>query len=271
MGMISIGDAELSVEITGAGEPLLLVSGLGGQASFWTHQVRPFSDHFQVVTHDHRGTGGSTRSNIAYSVEQMSEDVVRLMDALSISSTALVGHSTGGGIAQHLAINHPDRLSRIVLSASWPGPSQYFRELFKLRQRVLQESGADAYLLDGLLRAYPPQVFDENPTLLTGASEDRLASFPGENIEVSRIQAVLAHDLRDQLSSIDLPTLVIGAKDDQITPAAFFDELAAIIPGAQKVILPFGGHFVPQVRTDEYNDAVLSFLTSAAQGGLHAR
>ena len=263
MGMISIGDAELNVEMTGAGDPLLLVSGLGGRASFWSHQVPPFSGHFQVVTHDHRGTGASTRSNITYSVGQMSEDVIRLMDALSISSTALVGHSTGGAIAQHLAINHPDRLSRIVLSASWPGPSDYFQELFKLRRRILQESGADAYLLDGILRAYPPQVFDEKSTLLAGANKDRLASFPGEEIEVSRIQAVLAHDLRGQLSSIDLPTLVIGASDDQITPAAFFDELAANIPGAQKVILPFGGHFVPQVRPSEYNEAVLNFLNSA--------
>ena len=96
MQQISIGDADLSVGISGEGPPLFLVSGLGGRASFWTNQVKPFAAEFQVITHDHRGTGGSTKSAIAYSVAQMVDDVLRLMDALSVPKTAIVGHSTGG-------------------------------------------------------------------------------------------------------------------------------------------------------------------------------
>lgn len=264
MERVNIDDAELAVWQEGAGEPVFLVSGLGGRAAFWSELVPALSAEYRVITHDHRGTGASTKSKIEYSVAQMAGDVLCLMDALEISKTALVGHSTGGAIAQYLALNHPDRLSRIVLSATWAGPAPYFQALFDLRLKVLQTTGAEAYLVDGILRAYPPDTLNANPDLLHGTTEERLAAFPGLDIEQSRIGAVLAHDLRDQVANIDLPTLVIAAADDQITPAGFSEELAQAIPGAQKVILPHGGHFMPRVSITEYNDAVLKFLKSHA-------
>ena len=263
MQQISIGDAELSVGVSGEGSPLFLVSGLGGRASFWTNQVKPFAVDFQVITHDHRGTGGSTKSAIAYSVAQMADDVLRLMDALSVPKAAIVGHSTGGAIAQYLAIEHADRLTSIVLSATWAGPNPYFQTLFQLRKRMLKDLGPESYLMDGILRAYPPQTLSKNTALLTDSSEDRLAAFPGIEIETSRIEAVLAHDLREQIPRITVPAMVIGAADDQITPVTFSEELAELISEAHKVILPYGGHFMPQVSVDVYNHAVLSFLKSS--------
>lgn len=260
MEMVNIGDGELAVWQAGTGEPVLLVSGLGGRAAFWSELIPGLSPHFRVVTHDHRGTGASTKSKIEYSVAQMAADVLRLMDALQIGKTALVGHSTGGAIAQYLALNHADRLTRIVLSATWAGPAPYFQALFDLRLKILQTTGPEAYLIDGILRAYPSDTLNANPELLHGTTEERLAAFPGVEIEQSRIGAVLAHNLRDRVGGVDLPTLVIAAADDQITPVGFSEELAATIPGAQKVILPHGGHFMPRVATADYNAAVLSFL-----------
>ena len=84
--------------MTGDGPPLLLVPGLGGIGSFWMHQVAAFARDFRVVTHDHRGTGQSSRSRITYSVDQMADDVLRLMDVLKIDAAHCVGHSTGGAI-----------------------------------------------------------------------------------------------------------------------------------------------------------------------------
>ena len=199
---------------------------------------------------------------IEYSVAQMAGDVLKLMDALDVSKTALVGHSTGGAIAQYLALNHPDRLNKIVLSATWCGPSPYFQALFDLRATVLRAAGPDAYLVDGILRAYPPDVLSENPDILGGTTEERLAAFPGEQIELARVAAVMAHDLRDKVSQINIPTFVIGAADDQITPVGFSRELIDKIPNAQSVILPHGGHFMPRVEPEAYNAAVLSFLSN---------
>src|SRR6201986_5642912 len=101
------------------GFPILFVSGLGGFASFWQDQIATFAKRFEVVTFDHRGIGQSDQARIGYTVERMAADVVSLMDALRIKRAHVVGHSTGGAIAQVLAIDHPDRLTGVVLSAAW--------------------------------------------------------------------------------------------------------------------------------------------------------
>ena len=137
MPTLSIGDAELYYEDAGGGEPLLLVPGLSGRGSFWANQVTEFSRDFRVVIHDHRGTGRSTHSRIRYSVEQMADDVLRLMDGLGIEAAHLVGHSTGGAIGQVIALEHPRRLRSLVLSATWAGPDPYFQRLFESRKGVL--------------------------------------------------------------------------------------------------------------------------------------
>ena len=131
MSTVSIGDADLYYEVTGGGEALLLVPGLSGRGSFWASQITDFARDFRVVVHDHRGTGRSTHSRIRYSVERMAGDVLRLMDALGIEAAHLAGHSTGGAIGQVLALEHPDRVRSLVLSATWAGPDPYFRRLFE--------------------------------------------------------------------------------------------------------------------------------------------
>ncbi len=268
--MVNIGDAELAVwRYPGPAQDsptVLLVSGLGGRAVFWDPVMPALTPHFNIVTHDHRGTGASTKSDIEYSVPQMAADVLSLMDALGLDRALMVGHSTGGAIAQTLALDHKDRLAGIVLSATWAGPDIYFQTLFEMRLALLQNTGPDAYLTDGILRAYPPDHLSDHPKILTDTREQRLAAFPGEAIETSRVNAVMAHDLRDRVSGVDLPTLVIAAADDQITPVGYSHELSRLIPNAQAVILPRGGHFVPHVSTQEYNAAVVSFLKSVGKG-----
>ena len=141
---VDIGDAELAVEIEGSGKPVLLIAGLGGRLAFWRQQRPALAEQFRLVLHDHRGTGGSTRSQMDYSVEQMSNDVLRLMDTLDIERAHLVGHSTGGAIVQTIALHHPDRAEKIVLSATWPGQDPFFQALFDLRAEILERCGPRA-------------------------------------------------------------------------------------------------------------------------------
>jgi aminoacrylate hydrolase len=262
MQMIDIGDAELATWREGKGDPVLLISGLGGRASFWSELITGLAPHFDVISHDHRGTGASTKSKIDYSISQMADDVLKLMGALNIPKAALVGHSTGGAIAQHLALNHSERITKIVLSATWAGPNLYFKTLFELRSQILRDAGPEAYMIDGILRAHPHDTVSNTPALLAATNEERLAAFPGEKIEQSRIRAVLAHDLRAQIPNIAVPSFVICAEDDQITPVGFSHELIDIIPNVQSTLLPRGGHFMPRVEPGAYNAAVLSFLTN---------
>lgn len=259
---VSIGHAELYVEEHGEGEPLLLVAGLGGSGRFWGHQVAEFSRHFRVILHDHRGVGRSGPGPIVSNAGELADDLLRLMDALGLESAHLAGHSTGGAIGQHIALRAPSRLRSLVLSASWGGPTPLFLQTFHTRRDVLINSGPLNYLMVGTLLACPAWWLGDRFRDTQSYFRDRLAEFPGLEIELGRLNAVMTHDLRHRLGAIRTPTFVIGAKDDQLTPPGLSDELAQRIPGAKLCILPAGGHFCPQVVTADYNARVLEFLVS---------
>lgn len=260
MPKASIGDAEIYYEESGQGEPLLLVPGLSGQGSFWAPQVADLSRDFRVVVHDHRGAGQSTHSRITYSVEQMADDVLKLMDALRIEAAHFVGHSTGGAIGQVIALDHPRRLRSLVLSATWAGPDPYFRRVFESRKEVLQTLGLEAYLRASALFLMPPAWVSANDRALTEQHRAALAGAAPIEVMTSRIDAIVRHDRRARLGEIRVPTLVIVAQDDMITPRFYSDELASRVPGAKLVVLDGGGHFAPVAVADSYNRAVGGFL-----------
>src|SRR5258708_20844903 len=122
MPRIVIGDGALYYERQGIGFPVLFVSGLSGFASFWRDQVAAFAKNFDVLTHDHRGIGQSDLTRSGFTVDRMAADVIGLMDALEIERAHVVGHSTGGAIAQTLPIQHPKRLASMGFSAPLPKP-----------------------------------------------------------------------------------------------------------------------------------------------------
>ncbi|MCC5868279.1 MAG: alpha/beta fold hydrolase [Gammaproteobacteria bacterium] len=256
------GEADIHTCIAGSGDPVLLVAGLGGRAVFWNAQVPGLAKEFRVITHDHRGTGASSRSPIIYSAEQMADDVVALMDALEIERAHIVGHSTGGSIGQFLALRNPTRVASLVMSACWGGPTELFIETFRLRRQVLITQGPQAYYFLGSLLAMPAQTLGRNFTSLADHVGDRMADFPGLEIELSRLAAVMSHDLRNELGNIKTPSLVIGAEDDQLTCADMQREVAERVPGARLTLLPHGGHFFPVTRSDDYNALILDFLRS---------
>src|SRR5580704_18208184 len=134
MPTIALRDAEIYYESHGAGTPVLLVPGLGGVGSYWSPNIPAFSQRHQVIVHDHRGTGSSSRTRMRYSVDQMTDDLVGLMDHLKIEKAHLVGHSTGGAIGQTLAATHPQRLMSLVIYASWTKADPFFRRIFEARR-----------------------------------------------------------------------------------------------------------------------------------------
>jgi aminoacrylate hydrolase len=262
MPRIAIGDCHLYYEREGAGFPVLLVTGLGGFAGFWREQIPAFGRSFDVVTHDHRGIGQSDHTRGGYTVERMARDVLGLMDALGIERAHVIGHSTGGAIAQVLAIEHPERLGAVVISASWTKSDPYFRRLFQLRKDILHRMGPEAYLQSATLFLYPPWWVSCNNERLRQLEAQNLAAISAPEIIAQRIDAIVAFDRTAQLGRIKTPTLVVGAVDDVITPSYFSEELARRIPGAELKLFPKGGHCFTQVLARDFNNAVLPFLSA---------
>ena len=260
MPKITVGDAELYYESHGEGEPLLLVSGLGGTAAYWKPNLPAFAAKYRVIVHDHRGAGQSTHSKMKYSVDQMTDDLVRLMDHLKIERAHLLGHSTGGAIGQTLAAKHPARLKSMVLFSTWAKADTYFKRLFELRRAVLTEIGPEQYTRAGTLFLYPDWWINANENMIGEREAMTVRAFPPPEVVASRIDAIVAFDRTADLGRIKVPTLVICARDDLITPAYFSEELAQTIPGAQLVLLPKGGHCANETAMELFNPPVLDFL-----------
>jgi aminoacrylate hydrolase len=266
MPRISIGECSLYYERQGMGFPVLFITGLGGYASFWQEQAGAFAKRFEVVTFDHRGIGQSDPARMGYTVDRMAVDAIALLDALEIDRAHVVGHSTGGAVAQVLAIEYPNRLASAVLSATWTKADAYFRRLYALRKEILERLGASIYLQSATLLWYPSWWIARNNEKLRQIEAQHLATFAPTEIVINRIDAMLAFDRTSQLGRIKTPTLVIGAEDDIVTPYYYSEELARLIPGAEVKLFPRGGHFLVHVRAREFNNAVLPFLVSHTPG-----
>ena len=134
-GTIKNNGQELYYEIHGEGAPLVLIMGIGYDASLWgLYQVPALSKEFQVIVFDNRDVGRSSKANGPYTIADMADDVAGLMDGLQIKRAHMLGISMGGMIALEFALRHPERVDKLILpsgtSAPRPGlpsliPSQF--------------------------------------------------------------------------------------------------------------------------------------------------
>jgi aminoacrylate hydrolase len=241
MLMITTDGRTLSYDVSGAGAAIVFVAGLGERSTYWTAQVAAFSSAFQVVTFDHRGVGAS-EGQPPYKIEQWAADTLRLIDHLGLDRVHLVGHSTGGAIAQVLAADHPDRVASLVLGATWARLDVRLRRLFMFRKQALCE-----------------QV----------GSDRRASRNTPQEIAAARIDALLTYDTGERLRSIRNPTLLIAAADDLLVPWQLSELIAQEIAHARLVKLDHGGHRFPQTRVEAYNTLLLEFFGTHSERETH--
>lgn len=258
----------LHYEEVGSGAPLLLISGLNGLAQPWRGIMPALGQQFRVIAHDHRGLGASDKWAGDYSVDQIAGDVLGLMDKLGVEKAHIVGHSLGGATAQALAADYPDRVAGVVIYASWAGPDAYFARVMTMRREMLLAMGVEEFIRTGPIGIYPPRWIIEQTKAFEAALPASVAAFPGVEVMIRRMQACLDHDRRSSLAKITAPTLVLGMADDMSTPAFCSEELASSIPGAQLMLLPYGGHNAHLVVPDQITDRFTRFFTSPAVASL---
>lgn len=259
MPVVSANGIQQYYEITGDGPPLVLVAGMGGTANYWEEQVGFFSQHYTVITYDQRGTGRSDHSLVS-GIEQLRDDLLALLDAIGFDRVDLLGHSTGGNIAQIVAIENPDRLARLVIYASTTHGDHYRSKVWRIRRSILEQQGPALYGDMSSLMLYPPRWIVENADKLERQQAAQMKMLAPVDVMTSRIEAVQKFDRRDQLSRISTKTLVICSKDDTQTPSYFSEALAAKIPTAELILVDYGGHACSRTVPQEFNELVLGFL-----------
>ena len=121
MAVAKVGEINVSYKVSGNGQPLVLIIGFGSTQNLWYSQVCAFSKHYRVVTFDNRGVGKSDKPPGPYTTKMMAGDTIALMDRLGIEKAHIVAGSMGGMIAQEMAIDHPQRVNKIVLFCTTAG------------------------------------------------------------------------------------------------------------------------------------------------------
>ena len=262
------------------GSPLLLVMGLAYQMIEWDERVcRLLADRgFWVIRFDNRDVGLSTRmdelglpdllaalagSPVAlYTLDDMAEDSVGLLDALGVPAAHVVGASMGGMIAQLIAINHPERvlsLTSIMSTVGGPAVVQPDTEVQlalltppgPTRQERIEHSVSLRRLING--KDLP---FDEDDARRRATrAHDR--SFHPDGAMRQAIAIAAAPDRAPALRLLQMPTLVIHGEDDPLVPAGNGRQTAAALPGARLLMLPGMGHNLPERVWPEVLDALV--------------
>lgn len=249
----------IAFDVSGSGDALLLIPGLGGAAAFWEQIVPLLAKRNRVVAMDHRGAGRSDRPLASYSIEQIATDAVQVMDVLEIGCAHIVGHSTGGVIAQTLALDYPDRVNRLVISGSWARFDARMALLFQARADVLERAGAAVYQRLTHALGFPAAWIEGHGAQLEAAIAAAGVNLAPLEVALERIRMLARTDRSKDLARIAAPTLIIGAPDDPMVPFYQSEQLAAAIPGARLERIA-GSHFFPRVQPDRFAAVVRDFL-----------
>lgn len=213
-------------EITGEGEPLVLINGLGLAVSETGRLVEALARHYRVLAFDNRGAGRTDKPDEPYSIPQMAEDTAGLMRALEFEHAHVVGISLGGRIAIDLALAHPEVVRSLVLASTCA------RVISRRRVRLL-----------GFISRLP---------LLRGSNPQPRFAFKHQ------LHASDGYDRTARLAELRLPTLVIYGRRDHIVAHQLAAELAAGVAGARFVTVN-GGHIFPLVHPAAFADHIVAF------------
>lgn len=253
-------------EVYQSGNPdnprVLLVTGFIGHSSFWSSVEKCLEDKYHITTYDQRGTGLSGEFTSPLSMQQMVDDARTILKVLVGKPAHIIGHSAGAGIAMMLAAQHPHLVESISLLGGWTKADTWMHRVFSSRLKTLDESGPLAYTkLTTLFMNPPSHVSKLDPSIIVN-EESYSISMPSYSDIKERSTAVLNFDSNAWASSVNCPTLVIGAADDIMTPFYFSEELAGSITNAILRELPIGGHYFPRNNPTNTSELLLAFLNN---------
>lgn len=258
---VSSDGARIHYEVHGAGDPVLLIMGLGSNAYGWYRTIPWLAERYRVIAFDNRGTGRSDVPDGAYSMAQMAHDTAAVLEASGHARAHVVGASLGGMIAQRFTIANPERVRSLVLICTTPGGPNAVQPTPDVTMALLQ-GGED-----------PSTVYRRNAWFLYGEdTRNNHTQRIEEDLEyrgkiptqpagyLGQIQAAMGHDTWDELASIRVPTLVVHGDADLLVPTANGMHLAERIPGATLTLIPGGGHMLQSDALGPVREAVLGFL-----------
>ncbi|MCH9670132.1 MAG: alpha/beta fold hydrolase [Gammaproteobacteria bacterium] len=240
------------------GPVLMMAHAMGTNLHLWDWQMPALCDRYRILRYDWRGHGQTDAPPGAYSLSQFESDAVGLMDALALSKVNWVGISTGGMIGQGLGINYPDRIASLALCNTTSAATTWYRDWVKERQRVVREEGMNAvWEMTKNLWFTDAFVSSENADFCAVRDEFVKTTVTGY---IGGTSAVANLAYQPHLHKVSVPTLVIAAGDDPVTPLDHAHAIHDRIDGAELAVLDGQRHFSNVEVPAAFNAALRSFL-----------
>lgn len=261
MPMIKANGANFYYELYGKGKPLILIAGYTCDYTSWQLMIDDLSKYFQVLVFDNRGVGQTTDNQDVLSAELMAEDVIALAEQLQLEKPHIVGQSMGGTIAQTVAVNFPDKISKLGLvttSSKWRQAMLCgLNSLLMMRQKNID--------FDTIFEATLPWIFGERFL----SNKQTIAEFkkilldnphPQSLNDQARQFTVLKNfDLREKIKNIKSATLIIHGVEDLISLPYELKYMESQIPNCQ--ILEFDcAHGITLEAPPHLSEALIKFL-----------
>jgi 3-oxoadipate enol-lactonase len=261
MSIAAINNIDMYYEVHGEGEPLLLISGTGGDLTSWRLFIPGLMKHFKVIVFDNRGAGRSSVTEGPYTTHQLAEDSVALLDHLRIDSAHVLGYSFGGSIALDIAIQYPVRVKKLMLVAATAKSSALNQEISQALLEIAKlpiDKEAQMQLI--LPWIYSNRFFEDKAQVEAWIEMACTRPYPPsvEGLE-AQTEAVKSFDMAERLNEIKSETLVVAAEEDYLKALNDVKWMSDQITNSIFKTLP-GGHGFVAEYPKEFQKMILSFL-----------
>ncbi len=239
--------------------PVLLLShALASSLVMWEPQMADLLPDFEVLRYDVRGHGGTDVSPGAYTLEQLADDAMALLDVLSIDRCTWIGLSMGGMIGLSAALNRADRLNRLILCDTAAAVSSESQPLWDTRIREVREKGMDSQVDATMERWFSPEFLSRDSHMAGLIRSQILATAPSGYIGCA--EAIRRLNYLNRLSEIKIPTLIIVGEEDPGTPVSAAQAIRERIHDSRLVIIPSARHLTNVEQPTVFNKTLLDFL-----------
>ncbi|RZF55998.1 3-oxoadipate enol-lactonase [Acinetobacter halotolerans] len=239
-----------------ANAPALVFSNsLGTNFGMWQQQFNFFKDRFFVICYDTRGHGSSSAPTGPYTLQQLGEDVIALLDHLKIEKASFCGISMGGLTGQWLAIHYPSRFSHVIIAntAAKIGQQQAWQD----RAKLVREQGLESIAATAASRWFTDPFIQSHPSVVSHLCNDLSA---GSALGYANCCEALAKaDVRDELKQITIPVLIMAGTHDPVTTIADGQFMQQQIPNSTLVEID-ASHISNVEAADAFNQRVEQFI-----------
>ena len=259
MPFVQIDDVRLHYRSDGdpALPCLVLSNSLGTDLSMWDQQADTLAQHFHILRYDTRGHGQSGRGSVPVTLERLGRDVIGLLDALAISRAHFCGISMGGITGQWLALHHPQRFHKVAIANTAARIGSV--DGWKTRAELVRREGLGAVADGAAARWFTPTFIASHAATVAAMTSQLRASDPAGY--ASCCDALATADLREEISAIALPLLVIAGEQDPVTTIDDGAGIVLRVNGARMERLP-ASHLSNIEEPAPFTQALLNFLTS---------